>query len=285
MEITIVTGMSGSGKSSVIKALEDIGYFCADNIPPILFPQFINVFEETPNSPDKLAIVVDCRLKHAFRTLFDNLIILKNNGYSYKILFIDADDEVLLRRYKETRRLHPLSAESDYSLKKAILRERELLAEAKENADIVFDTSKLSVIQFNDKIRKFFSNKVEDAINVTCVSFGYKYGIPRDCDLVFDVRCLPNPFYIPELKEKTGLDPDVREFVMQNEESITLFNKISDMIDFLLPLYNKEGKTNLIIGFGCSGGQHRSVTFAELLSKQLKDNGYNVSVDHRVLNK
>ena len=281
MDIFIITGMSGSGKSSVIKAMEDLGYFCADNIPPSLFHSFIKLINESDLKPEKIGIVVDGRLKSELKKIDESLNVLKENGYSYKIIFVDTDNDVLLRRYKETRRLHPLSNEYNNSLKKAIAAERELLNELKANADFVFDTTNLSSIQFVQKIKDLFTSKISDIMNITSLSFGYKYGIPRDCDLVFDVRCLPNPFYIPDLKYKTGLEKEVRDYVMKNEESKEFLEKIINLVNFLLPLYIKENKSNLVIGFGCTGGKHRSVTFAEMSASYLKKKGYKVTIDHR----
>lgn len=281
MDIIIITGMSGSGKSSVIKAMEDLGYFCADNIPPSLFFPFIKLINESALKPEKIGIVVDGRLKSELKKIDNSLEVLKENGYSYKIIFVDTDNDVLLRRYKETRRLHPLSNEYNNSLKKAISAERELLNELKAKADFVFDTTNLSSMQFVQKIKDLFTSKITDIMNITTMSFGYKYGIPRDCDLVFDVRCLPNPYYIPDLKEKTGLDKKVRDYVMKNEESKVFLDKIISLVNFLLPLYIKENKSNLVIGFGCTGGKHRSVTFAEISASYLKDKGYKVTIDHR----
>ena len=281
MDIFIITGMSGSGKSSVIKAMEDLGYFCADNIPPSLFHSFIKLINESDLKPEKIGIVVDGRLKSELKKIDESLNVLKENGYSYKIIFVDTDNDVLLRRYKETRRLHPLSNEYNNSLKKAIAAERELLNELKANADFVFDTTNLSSIQFVQKIKDLFTSKISDIMNITSLSFGYKYGIPRDCDLVFDVRCLPNPFYIPDLKYKTGLEKEVRDYVMKNEESKEFLEKIINLVNFLLPLYIKENKSNLVIGFGCTGGKHRSVTFAEMSASYLMKKGYKVTIDHR----
>lgn len=281
MDIFIITGMSGSGKSSVIKAMEDLGYFCADNIPPSLFHSFIKLINESDLKPEKIGIVVDGRLKSELKKIDESLNVLKENGYSYKIIFVDTDNDVLLRRYKETRRLHPLSNEYNNSLKNAIAAERELLNELKANADFVFDTTNLSSIQFVQKIKDLFTSKISDIMNITSLSFGYKYGIPRDCDLVFDVRCLPNPFYIPDLKYKTGLEKEVRDYVMKNEESKEFLEKIINLVNFLLPLYIKENKSNLVIGFGCTGGKHRSVTFAEMSASYLKKKGYKVTIDHR----
>ena len=280
MEILIVTGMSGAGKSTVIKAMEDIGYFCADNIPPSLFLSFILLIKESDMNVDKLGIVVDCRLKKELLRMDENLKLLKINGYKYKILFVDADNEVLLRRYKETRRMHPLFNESN-SLSNAIEDERKMLEGMKAQADYVVDTTNLSSMQFVQKIKDIFSQSIEDKITITSLSFGYKHGIPRDCDLVFDVRCLPNPYYIPDLKEKTGLQKEVQDYVMNNEESQELLKKINELVDFLLPLYIKENKANLVIGFGCTGGQHRSVTFAEIFGNHLKQLGCKVNIDHR----
>ena len=237
MDIIIVTGMSGSGKSGVLKAMEDMGYFCADNIPPSLFLPFINLIMESDLNPEKIGIVVDGRLKSELEKIDESLLQLKENGFNYKILFVDADNEVLLRRYKETRRLHPLSSENNFSLKDAISSERILLNDMKAKADLVVDTTNLSSIQLVARIKEIFSQTIGDIISITSLSFGYKYGIPRDCDLVFDVRCLPNPYYIPDLKNKTGLDKEVRDYVMKHEESQKMLEKIADLVDFLLPLY------------------------------------------------
>lgn len=285
MDIIIVTGMSGSGKSSVIKTFEDLGYFCADNIPPSLFLQFFELIKHNEYEFQKVAIVVDSRLKTGFSKLIENLKTLKENGYEYKIVFVDANDEVLFRRYKESRRLHPLSAECDHSLRKAIAMERDMLKDAKAIADIVFDTTSLSVIQFSEKLKKYFAESIEEVININIMSFGFKHSIPRDCDLVFDIRCLPNPYYIPELKDKRGTDKQVQDYVLKHEESQMLLSKLIDLIEYLIPLYIKEGKTELVIGFGCTGGNHRSVTFAEVVGAHFKELNYSVRIDHRDINR
>ena len=285
MDIIIVTGMSGSGKSSVLKAMEDMGYFCADNIPPSLILPFIELIHNSELNPDKIGIVVDGRLKGELDKVDESLKLLKDNGNNYKILFVDAENEVLLRRYKETRRLHPFSNENNFSLKDAINTERLLLNDMKARADLVVDSTNMSSIQLISKIKELFSQTIGDIISVTSLSFGYKYGIPRDCDLVFDVRCLPNPFYIPDLKHKTGLDKQVRDYVMKHDDSRVLLEKISDLVDFLLPLYIKENKSSLVIGFGCTGGKHRSVTFAEKCGRHLQEKGYKVIFDHRDVNR
>lgn len=285
MDIIIVTGLSGSGKSSVIKAMEDMGFFCADNIPPSLFLSFINLIKNSPMKTEKIGIVVDGRLKTELEKIDDSLKLLRKNGFAYKILFVDADNDILLRRYKETRRLHPLAGEFNNSLKDAINAERIMLMGMKAQADYVVDTTNLSTMQLVQKIKEYFSQNVSDIITINSLSFGHKYGIPRDCDLVFDVRCLPNPYYIPNLKEKTGLDKQVRDYVMKHEESQQLLDKISDLVDFLLPLYIHENKSSLVIGFGCTGGKHRSVTFAEKCAYHLRQKGYKVNIDHRDINK
>lgn len=281
MDLIIITGMSGSGKTSVIKAMEDMGFFCADNIPPSLFMSFIDFIKNSDINSQKVGIVVDSRLKSEFEKIDDTISVLKENNVKFKILFVDADNDVLLRRYKETRRLHPLSSEHNFSLREAIIAERELLQNIKAQADYVIDTTNLSSIQFINRIKEIFSQNISDLMSITTLSFGYKYGIPRDCDLVFDVRCLPNPYYVPELKNLTGLDEKVRDYVMSHDESQRLLEKISDLIDFLVPLYIKENKSNLVVGFGCTGGKHRSVTFAIKCGKHLVKKGYQVNFDHR----
>lgn len=279
MELVIITGMSGAGKSSAVNALEDIGFFCADNMPPELITTFVELLSKSDKK--KVAFVTDARAGKNFDYIFHALKEITDLGYEYKFLFIDADDGVLVKRYKETRRRHPVMNEEIYSIEQAVKVERTLMKKAREKADVIFDTTGLSAIQCRVRIADMFSVAGEDSMSVHCVSFGYKYGIPKDADLVFDVRCLPNPFYIEELKLKTGFDSGVFDYVMSFDESKRLAEKIFDIIDFSLPLYRKEGRSQLVIAFGCTGGHHRSVTFARLMSEHLKENGYNISVSHR----
>ncbi|MBQ8194904.1 MAG: RNase adapter RapZ [Oscillospiraceae bacterium] len=280
MEFVIVTGLSGSGKSSAVKVLEDIGYFCIDNMPPQLIPDFAAMCNEN-NDIQKVAIVTDIRGGTMFFKLGESITALHIRGIDVKVLFLEASREVLIKRYKETRRKHPLEEVSDGDIVKAIDAEIELLGEIRENAEYIVDSSLLSTGQLKEQIAGLFLEKASDGMIVSCMSFGFKYGAPGEADLVFDVRCLPNPFYLPELKEKTGLDKEVRDYVMSFEQSQTLRDKLFDLIDFLIPHYVSEGKSRLVIAFGCTGGKHRSVTFAELTAKHLRENDFKTRILHR----
>ncbi len=284
MELLIVTGMSGAGKSHAANALEDIGFYCVDNVPPLIIPNFIELLGEEGSDFKKLAIITDIRGGELFKDIIDILSRLKNEDISYKILYLTAEDDVLIRRFKENRRLHPLSSRSGITISEAVALEREMLKRIRDIADFVIDTSSLSVAQFKERLSGLFTNELK-SITVQCESFGFKYGVPSDADLVFDVRCLPNPFYIPELKKLTGMNSEVRDFVMESEESRTLFAKISELIQYLLPLYLKEGKSQLVVAFGCTGGKHRSVTFAELLNNELTAKKLNSITVHRDISK
>ena len=280
MELVIVTGISGSGKSSAIKVLEDIGFFCIDNMPPQLIPDFAALCNEN-NEISKVAIVTDIRGGAMFFKLGDSITKLHIAGIDVKVLFLEASREVLIKRYKETRRKHPLDEASGGDTAKAIDAEIELLGAIRENADYIVDSTLLSTGQLKEQIAGLFLENPSDGMLISCMSFGFKYGAPAEADLVFDVRCLPNPFYIPELKPKTGLDKEVQDYVMSFEQSVTLRDKLFDLIDFLIPHYVTEGKSRLVIAFGCTGGKHRSVTFAEQTAAHLKDRGSRVSILHR----
>lgn len=282
MELVIVTGMSGAGKSRAVEALEDIGYYCVDNMPPVLIPTFVSLCINSKDVRDKVAVVADIRLGENFSDLFNIFSDLENMDVEYKILFVDADNEVIMRRYQETRRKHPLADEFNTpSLLKAIEKERELTLHARQKADYIVDTSDVMSSQFKEKIVKLFLNNASSALKIYSISFGFKYGVPKEADLVFDVRCLPNPFYVPELKNHTGLEEPVRNYVLKFDSATELEKKLYDLIDFLLPLYRAEGKSQLTIAVGCTGGRHRSVVFAELLNKHLLEKGADVSVFHR----
>lgn len=286
MELIIVTGLSGSGKSRAIDALEDIGFFCADNVPPKLISKFVEMNLQSTGELDKMALVTDIRGgQEMFSGLFNELDLIQSGQFKYKLLFLDSSDEVLIRRYKETRRKHPLINDKCTSIEQAVRKEREILAPAREQADYIIDTSFLSVAQLKERISKLFLGNYSAGMMVNCMSFGFKYGDPTYADLVFDVRCLPNPFYVEELKHKTGLDKDVRDFVMESSNSKKLLEKIKDLLTFLIPLYLDEGKSQLTIAFGCTGGKHRSVTFAELTYEFLLESKNRVSVNHRDINK
>ena len=284
MDLVIVTGMSGSGKSSAVKVLEDIGFFCIDNMPPQLIPSFAAMCSENAEI-SKVAIVTDIRGGAMFFKLGEVIAKLHIRGIDVKVLFLEASKEVLMKRYKETRRKHPLDEVSGGDLSKAIDAETELLGEIREHANYIVDSSFLSSTQLKEQIAELFLDKPTDRMIVSCMSFGFKYGVPGEADLVFDVRCLPNPFYIPELKHKTGLDSEVRDYVMRFEQSAQLRDKLFDLIEFLIPHYVSEGKSRLVIAYGCTGGKHRSVTFAELTAAFLRDKGCKIMTLHRDIDK
>lgn len=284
MDLVIVTGMSGSGKSSAVKVLEDIGFFCIDNMPPQLIPSFAAMCSEN-SEISKVAIVTDIRGGAMFFKLGEVIAKLHIRGIDVKVLFLESSKEVLMKRYKETRRKHPLDEVSGGDLSKAIDAETELLGEIREHADYIVDSSFLSSTQLKEQIAELFLDKPTDRMIVSCMSFGFKYGVPGEADLVFDVRCLPNPFYIPELKHKTGLDSEVRDYVMRFEQSAQLRDKLFDLIEFLIPHYVSEGKSRLVIAYGCTGGKHRSVTFAELTAAFLRDKGCKIMTLHRDIDK
>lgn len=284
MKYVILTGMSGAGKSSVLKFFEDIGYFCVDNLPPSLIPKFIELCDKPGTEIEKVAIGIDIRGGKLFNDFFTYLSEIKNENHSFEILFLDCSDEVLLKRYKETRRRHPLAKVE--RLITGIVRERELLSHIRRKSDYIIDTSHILARQLKQKINDIFiENKEFDSLMINVLSFGFKYGIPNDADLVFDVRFLPNPFYIEELKPLTGNDISVHDYVMKYEESNIFLNKLLDMINFLIPNYIKEGKNQLVIAIGCTGGKHRSVTLANELYNELNKLQYSTIITHRDIDK
>ncbi|MBO5330480.1 MAG: RNase adapter RapZ [Anaerotignum sp.] len=284
MRFVIVTGMSGAGKTSVLKFLEDINFFCVDNLPPALLPKFAELCYEQEGEIERVAMGIDIRGGRLFNDLFEVLSDLQEKGYEYEILFLDASDEVLIKRYKETRRSHPLSRNG--SIQEGILKEREMLRDVKTKATYIIDTSQALTRQLKEQINGIFvENKKHENLVITIQSFGFKYGIPTDSDLVFDVRFLPNPFYIQELKELTGNDEPVSSYVMQFEESQTFLQKLVDMVEFLIPLYIKEGKNNLVISIGCTGGKHRSVTLANALYAALGQDNHTLLLQHHDIEK
>ena len=285
MQFVIITGMSGSGKSTAMRVMEDIGFYCIDNLPPLLIPKIVDLCDQTHGTLDRVAIVVDIRTGGMFSEIIQGLQELRNDsGVDVKVLFTEASDDVLIKRYKETRRRHPL-ADKYSSLREAIRQERLQMRALREKADFYFETSEMSTAQLGEEIRNVFLENSSDSLQVKVTSFGYKYGISRESDLVFDVRCLPNPYYVPELKVHTGCEDCVQEYVMDSENSKTLMKKIKDLLDFLLPLYVAEGKSQIVISFGCTGGKHRSVTFAELIGDALSAEGYHVHKMHRDITK
>lgn len=284
MKFLVVTGMSGAGKTQTIRSLEDLGYFCVDNLPPTLITKFADVCFQTEGKIEKIAIVVDIRGRRFFDDLLDSLNKLDKDGYKYEILFLEARDEVLVKRYKESRRRHPLAL--DGRVINGITIERKKLRWIREKAHNIIDTSKLTNKELNEEIIKTYGDEesIESKLLINVLSFGFKYGIPVDADLVFDVRFIPNPYYIKELKPFSGLDKPVREYVLSKTETKQFLDKLMDMITFLLPNYKNEGKRQLIIAIGCTGGRHRSVAIANKVYEILNHQGNNVTIDHRDIN-
>lgn len=284
MRLVIITGMSGAGKSSVLKMLEDAGYFCVDNLPIQLIYKFVQLTENGTEKFDTVALGVDIRSGQALEELEQVLEQIKLDGYQYEILFLEASTEVLVKRYKETRRNHPLSGSG--RVETGIEEERNKLDFIKKKADVILDTSRLLIRELKTEIDKIYvRNETYKNFYITILSFGFKYGIPMDSDLVFDVRFLPNPFYISHLKGLTGNDLPVQEYVMESELSKTFLDKLEDMLLFLIPNYILEGKNQLVISIGCTGGKHRSVTLANELEKRIKKLKYGLKVEHRDMEK
>ena len=281
MRFVIVTGMSGGGKSTVLKMLEDAGFYCVDNLPISLVEKFVELISMPNSEVSKVVLGLDVRSDQSFKDATKVLETLKQKGYQFEILFMDADEKVLIKRYKETRRVHPLAP--DGRVEDGIRMERKVLENIRKHADYVIDTTNLLTRELKEELHRIFvENEEYNSLMVTVMSFGFKYGIPADADLVFDVRFLPNPFYIDELKHKTGNDKEVQDYVMNNEESAIFMDKLTDMIQFLIPNYVKEGKYRLVIAIGCTGGKHRSVTLANELYKRMKDAGnYGIKLYHR----
>jgi len=279
-KFVIITGLSGAGKTLALRVFEDHGYFCVDNLPPALIPTFAKLCLESKKCINKIALVIDIRGGDFFDNLFESLKQMQEDGFSYKILFLEASDEVLIKRFKESRRRHPMAPEG--RIVDGIFSERKKMAKLKEAADCIIDTSFKTPGQLKEEIVKYFMEpEKEEPILINVVSFGFKQGIPLDADLVFDVRFLPNPFYVDELRPLTGQDQDVKEYVMKWPESKEFLKKLTELIEYLIPYYIREGKTQLIIAIGCTGGKHRSVAMAAELAVRLKMNHHKVKVDHR----
>ncbi|HJB58348.1 MAG TPA: RNase adapter RapZ [Candidatus Faecalibacterium faecipullorum] len=283
MELLIVSGLSGSGKSVSMNALEDIGYFCMDNIPAWLLAKIVAFSRAGDSQLDRVAISMDVRGCRSRQEVCEALDQLDLQRTPYKILFLDASDEVLCRRYKETRRRHPISQAEDIPTVEALAKEREILRPLLDRADYVIDTSLLSTAQNKERICDLFlpGGGAKAAMRLTVMSFGFKFGLPGEADLVLDVRCLPNPFYVPQLKHKTGLDQEVADYVMSFEASRELLARIEYLLDYALPLYVREGKSELTIAVGCTGGKHRSITFARKIADYCQKLGYATSTQHR----
>ncbi|MGN0292274.1 MAG: RNase adapter RapZ [Lachnospiraceae bacterium] len=285
MKFVIVTGMSGAGKGTAVKMMEDMGYYCVDNLPIPLMEEFVDLAVTTREELSKVAVSIDIRSGDALKELQDVLNRIREKGISFEILFLEAEDTVLIKRYKETRRNHPLSKNG--RIDKGIELERQKLEFIKKQADYIIDTSRLLSRELKIELEKIFIKEQEyRSLYITVLSFGFKYGIPIDSDLVFDVRFLPNPYYIEELRPKTGNDIEIQDFVMQYKEAHDFLDKLEDMVEFLIPNYISEGKNQLVISIGCTGGKHRSVTLANELYNRLKDHvGYGIKIEHRDIGK
>ncbi len=278
--------MSGAGKSTAMKMMEDMGYFCIDNLPIVLFDNFMESFGDSHSAQNKVAIGMDVRSGADFEDLEFTLQRMKYKEIPYEILYLDADDKELIKRYKETRRIHPLA--NGERIEKGLEREREKIAFLKKNADYIIDTSKLLTRELKTELERIFINDEEfKSMMITILSFGFKYGIPADSDMVMDVRFLPNPYYDVELRPKTGNDKEIQEFVMQYPEATEFIDKLEDLIQFLIPQYISEGKNQLVISIGCTGGKHRSVTLANELYNRLngEERDYGLKIEHRDLSK
>ncbi len=281
MRFVVVTGMSGSGKRTVLKMLEDTGFYCVDNLPVSLIEKFMELISLPNSEVSKVALGLDVRSDQSFEEVTRILYQLREKGYAFEILFMDADENVLINRYKESRRVHPLAL--DDRVEEGVHRERKIMEEIRRSADYVIDTSHLLTRELKEELdRIFVQNEEYNSLMVTVMSFGFKRGIPVDADLVLDVRFLPNPFYIKELKKLTGNDQAVRDYVMSYSEAGEFLDKLTDLLRFLIPNYIKEGKYRLVIAIGCTGGKHRSVTLANELYERMKDQGhYGLKLYHR----
>ena len=286
MKIIIVTGMSGAGKSTALNVLEDEGYYCVDNMPISLMPKFAELADghNQDKGYNNIALGIDIRSGHSLAELDSVLDYMKEKKYEYTIVFLESSDEVLIKRYKETRRSHPLA--KDGRVDKAIMLEREQLKFLKQRADVIIDTSQLLTREFKEELEKIVLGRKEfNNLMVTVLSFGFKYGIPSDADIVFDVRFLPNPYYVEELRPLTGNDKKIQDYVMKAPEAEEFLERVDGLIQFLLPNYVKEGKSSLVIAVGCTGGKHRSVTLANAIAKRLSKTPYGCKVEHRDIEK
>lgn len=286
MRCVIVTGMSGAGKSTALKMLEDVGYFCVDNLPVQLIPKMADLLRVPGSELNKAALGVDIRSGQSLDELAEVLGELDGAGMKYEILFLESSDGVLIKRYKETRRFHPLAG-NDGRVDEGIRKERERIAFLRKKADYLIDTSHMLTRELKAELNKIFvRNKEYKNLYISVLSFGFKYGIPADADLVFDVRFLPNPYYIEELRPKSGNDREVRDYVMKNRKAEEFLDKMTDLVEFLIPNYVQEGKTQLVIAIGCTGGKHRSVTLANGLFEALSRNeNYGIRIEHRDIGK
>ena len=285
MELVIVTGMSGAGKSVAANALEDIGFYCIDNMPPSLIKPVAQLSMRGQDGLGKVAIVTDIRGGKMFDEIIPTMDEMKTAKIDYKLIFLDAADDKLVTRYKETRRKHPMLSGDQTSVSEAVKKERAMLLPLKERADYIIDTTMTSTAVLKQRITGLFLGDISKGLTIQCMSFGFKYGCVSEADIVFDVRCLKNPFYVTELRRHTGLEAPVRDFVMALPETKELADRLLALIDYSVPLYCKEGKSQLVIAIGCTGGKHRSVVFAELIYRHLLDQNYHAVVNHRDIGK
>lgn len=284
MHLTIVTGMSGAGKTQALRFFEDLGRFCIDNLPPVLMPRLMELYKSIGGEDANVVLVIDARVGSMIKELLSQISAIRSSGHNCDVLFLDATSEALVSRYKETRRTHPLDLKG--GLLESIEEERDILKELYDFADVVIDTSDMKLKDLHERLKSIYaSGKLVKTMNVNVMAFGFKYGAPVDADLVFDVRFLPNPFYIEELKSKTGNDIEVQEYVMQFNESKVFLKKLEEMIEFLLPLYVDEGKTSLTVAIGCTGGKHRSITMANKLTDKIRELGYEANSVYRDIGK
>jgi UPF0042 nucleotide-binding protein len=284
MRFIVITGISGAGKSLVAKYLEDSGFFCIDNLPPLLIPKIAEICNQNNGKTEKIALVIDIRGGTLLKDLFPGLEALREAGHTYEILFMEASDRAVIKRYKESRRAHPLAPEG--RLLKGINEERWVLQKIKEKANYIIDTSNLSPRQLKDEISKIVGDDNSyKGLSISIISFGFKYGIPIESDLVFDVRFIPNPYYIESMKKLTGRNETVKNYVLKMPETGEFLEKVGSMLDFLIPNYIKEGKSQLVIGIGCTGGRHRSVAIADAVEKALHGKNYRTIVEHRDIEK
>lgn len=284
MRFIVITGISGAGKSLVAKHLEDEGFYCIDNLPPLLIPKIAEICSQSYRKMDKIALVIDIRGGELLNDLFPALDALGGEGHTFEILFMEASDKVVIKRYKESRRSHPLAQEG--RLLKGIAEERRVLQKIKDRADYVIETSNLTPKQLKDAITGIIGqDSTFRGLIINIISFGFKYGVPIECDLIFDVRFIPNPFYIESMKRLTGKHENVKEYVLKMPETVEFLDKLNSMLDFLIPNYVKEGKSQLVIGIGCTGGRHRSVAIADELHKSLSDKQHRTVIEHSDIEK
>lgn len=278
--LVIITGMSGAGKTQAVRALEDLGYFCVDNLPPALIPKFAELCSQSAGKVSRIALVVDIRGREFFDTLAQVLEEMEKQGQIYEVLFLEASDEVLIRRYKESRRRHPLAAQGRVS--DGIVRERARLEPIRGRATHVIDTTGMATTKLREKLTSLFATGAQmQRMSITVVSFGFKHGLPLDADMVFDVRFLPNPFYVENLRRKSGVTPEVGEYIAKWPVSQQFQERLWSFVDYLIPHYVDEGKSHLIIAIGCTGGMHRSVYIAQKLYERLRNHGYKITIEHR----